>query len=189
MLAASRLTTLPLLQLGSEPRIRATARTRHLRGRRHTRRSPSTWARPRLPTATTTAAARFFAAAREDGNTYHSPRLLRALALGLGGHAGEARAALSAIPPASLPPHALPWRDWLERRLADGGGGTGRETVASTAAGRTPNRTAYGNWPSVTSRSRRAWRSRSSATAASISALRAVCWACTTSMLVVAPAR
>ena len=46
-----------------------------------------------------------------------------------------------------------------------------------------------GNWPSATSRSRRAWRSASSAMAAMSSALRAVCCAWTTSMLVVAPAR
>jgi spermidine synthase len=117
VLAASRLTTLPLLQLGSEPRIRTTARTRHLQGGVHPALAFHLGAAA-LADRDYDAAARFFAAAREAGNAYHSPRLLRALALGLGGHLGEARAALSAIPPASLPPHAVPWRTWLEGRLA-----------------------------------------------------------------------
>ena len=51
-----------------------------------------------------------------------------------------------------------------------------------------PQLDTYGNWPNATSRSRRAWRRRSSARACRISALRAVCCACTTSMLLVAPA-
>jgi hypothetical protein len=122
VLAASRLTTLPLLQLGSEPRIRTTARTRHLQGGVHPALAFHLGAAA-LADRDYDAAARFFAAAREAGNAFHSPRLLRALALGLGGHASEARAALSAIRPASLPPHAVPWHAWLEGRLADGAEG------------------------------------------------------------------
>ena len=54
------------------------------------------------------AAARFFAAAREEGHAFHSPRLLRALALGLAGHRADALAAVRAIHADSLPAHALP---------------------------------------------------------------------------------
>jgi len=117
VLATSRLTTLPLLQLGSEPRIRTTARTRHLQGGVHPALAFHLGAAA-LADRDYDAAARFFAAAREAGNAFHSPRLLRALALGLGGHASEARAAVTAIPAESLPPHAVPWRAWLEGRLA-----------------------------------------------------------------------
>jgi spermidine synthase len=123
VLEGSRLTTLPLLQLDSEPRIRATARTRHLQGGVHPALAFHLGAAA-LADRDYAAAARFFAAAREEGQAFHSPRLLRALALGLGGQVSEARAALSAIPPASLPAHALPWRGWLEWRLGAGASAT-----------------------------------------------------------------
>jgi predicted membrane-bound spermidine synthase len=119
VLAGTHLTTLPLLQLDSEPRIRATARTRHLQGGVHPALAFHLGAAA-LADRDYDAAARFFAAAREEGHPFHSPRLLRAVALGLGGHPSEARAAVSAIPPVSLPAHALPWRLWLEWRLGAG---------------------------------------------------------------------
>ena len=119
VLERTPLTTLPLLQLDSEPRIRATARMRHLEGGSHPALAFHLGAAA-LADRDYLAAARFFAAAGEQGNTVHSPRLLRALALGLGGDQENALAAVRTIPPDSLPPHARPWRDWLEGRLMGG---------------------------------------------------------------------
>ena len=68
------------------------------------------------------AAARFFAAARDSGNPFHSPRLLRALALGLAGRRDEALSAVESVPNESLPAHARPWRRWLLDRLATNAG-------------------------------------------------------------------
>jgi len=112
------LTTLPLLLLDSEPRIRATARTRHLQGGAHPRLAFHLGAAA-LADRDYEAAARFFAEAREEGSAFHSSRLLRALALGLGAHPRDALSAVMSISRESLPPHVGPWRDWLERRLSD----------------------------------------------------------------------
>jgi hypothetical protein len=116
VLSETKLRTLPLLQLDSEPRVRATARTRHLQGVTHPALAFHLGAAA-LGDRDYASAARFFAAAREEGNTFHSSRLLRALALALAGDATEALTAVRTIPEQSLPPHARPWRDWLERRL------------------------------------------------------------------------
>jgi hypothetical protein len=121
VLEATPLSTLPLLQLDSEPRIRATARTRHVEGGVHPALAFHLGAAA-LADRDYEAAARFFAAAREEGNAFHPPPLLRALALGLAGRRGEALAAARAIPADSVPPHARAWRDWLTRHLADKGG-------------------------------------------------------------------
>ena len=118
MLGETSLTTLPLLQLDSEPRIRAIARSRHVEGGVHPALAFHLGAAA-LADRDYEAAARFFAAAREEGHAFHSPRLLRALALGLAGHRADALAAVRAIHADTLPAHALPWRDWLERRLSD----------------------------------------------------------------------
>ena len=116
VLHATRLRTLPLLLLDSEPRIRATARTRHLEGGVH----PALAFHLGVATLGDrdyAAAARFFAAAREEGHSFHSPRLIRALALGLDGRELEARLAVESVSAASLPAHARPWREWLAERL------------------------------------------------------------------------
>ena len=122
VLERTPLTTLPLLQLDSEPRIRATARARHREGGSHPALAFHLGAAA-LADRDYSAAARFFAAAGETGSSVHSPRLLRALALGLGGDQKNALAEVRTLPPDSLPPHARPWRDWLEGRLL---GGTSR---------------------------------------------------------------
>jgi hypothetical protein len=130
VLHATSLRVLPLLQLDSEPRIRATARARHLEGGVHPALAFHLGAAA-LADRDYEAAARFFAAAREVGNPFHSPRLLRALALGLLDRRAEALAAVEAIPAASLPPHAHAWREWLHARLVQGVGrepGAGRYT-------------------------------------------------------------
>jgi spermidine synthase len=119
VLEATPLVTLPLLQLDSEPRIRTTARSRHVEGGVHPALAFQLGAAA-LADRDYEAAARFFAAAREQGNDFHSPRLMRALALGLAGRRGEALAAVESIPVASLPPHAVAWRTWLAERLAAG---------------------------------------------------------------------
>jgi len=121
VLEETPLVTLPLLQLDSEPRIRATARSRHLQGGVHPALAFHLGAAA-LADRDYEGAARFFAAAREEGNAFHSPRLMRALALGLLGRRDEALAAVDAVPVASLPAHARPWREWLRARLASGGG-------------------------------------------------------------------
>ncbi len=54
---------------------------------------------------------------------FHSPALLRVVALGLGGRGAEALAFAESLPPSSLPPHALPWRAWLIERLRSASGG------------------------------------------------------------------
>ena len=108
--------TLPLLQLDSEPRIRATARSRHVEGGVHPALAFHLGAAA-LADRDYLGAARFFAAAREEGNAFHSPRLLRALALGLAGRRGEALAAALAVPADGVPAHARPWRSWLIERL------------------------------------------------------------------------
>jgi len=121
VLESTPLTTLPLLQLDSEPRIRATARARHVEGAVHPALAFHLGAAA-LADRDYEAAARFFAAAGEEGNSFHSAPLLRSLALGLTGRRGEALAAARAIPAASVPAHARPWRDWLVWRLAEGAG-------------------------------------------------------------------
>jgi hypothetical protein len=118
VLEATPLRTLPLLQLDSEPRIRATARKRHVEGGVHPALAFHLGAAA-LADRDYEAAARFFAAAREEGNALHSPQLLRALALGLAGRRGEALAAALAVPADSVPAHARPWREWLTGHLAD----------------------------------------------------------------------
>jgi hypothetical protein len=120
VLEQTRLTTLPLLQLDSEPRIRATARTRHLQGGAHPALAFQLGAAA-LADRDYEAAARFFAAAREQGNAFHSPRLMRALALGLAGRRAEALEAVESVPVESLPAHAHAWRQWLLERFASGG--------------------------------------------------------------------
>jgi spermidine synthase len=119
VLEKTPLATLPLLQLDSEPRIRATARTRHVEGGVHPALAFHLGAAA-LADRDYEAAARFFAAAGEQGNAFHAPRLLRALALGLLGRRGEALAAAVSVPPDSLPAHARPWRLWLTEHLANG---------------------------------------------------------------------
>ena len=124
VLAKTPLVTLPLLQLDSEPRIRATARSRHVEGGVHPALAFQLGAAA-LADRDYEAAARFFAAAREQGNAFHSPRLLRALALGLAGRRAEALAAALAVPADGSPAHAGPWRQWLTERLANGSGASG----------------------------------------------------------------
>jgi len=116
VLAETRLRTLPLLLLDSEPRIRATARSRHLEGGVHPALAFHLGAAA-LADRDYGAAARFFAAAGEEAHAFHSPRLLRALALALAGREQEARLAVTAVPPQSLEPHARPWQAWLASRL------------------------------------------------------------------------
>jgi hypothetical protein len=130
VLGETRLVTLPLLQLDSEPRVRATARRRHLEGGSHPALAFHLGAAA-LADRDYESAARFFAAAREEGNAFHSPRLLRALALALAGRHDEALAGVVALAPASLPAHARPWREWLHARLA-------RPAAASADAARAP---------------------------------------------------
>jgi predicted membrane-bound spermidine synthase len=115
VLSATKLETLPLLLLGSEPRIRATARSRHLQGGVHPALAFHLGAAA-LADRDYEGAARFFATG-VDANGFFSTLLLRALALGLAGHRVEALAAVESIPAASLPPHAGPWRDWLHAEL------------------------------------------------------------------------
>jgi predicted membrane-bound spermidine synthase len=119
VLEATPLRTLPLLQLDSEPRIRETARQRHLEGGVHPALAFHLGAAA-LAGRDHEAAARFFAAAREEGHAFHSPRLMRALALGLAGRRDLALAAVAAVAAADLPPHSRPWREWLAERLARG---------------------------------------------------------------------
>ena len=122
VLQATRLRTLPLLLLDSEPRIRATARSRHVEGGVHPALAFHLGAAA-LADRDYGAAARFFAAAREEGHAFHSARLLRALALALAGRVQEARLAVDSVADSSLPPHARPWREWLAARLSAGAGG------------------------------------------------------------------
>ena len=119
VLESTRLTTLPLLQLDSEPRIRATARRRHVEGGVHPALAFHLGAAA-LADRDYEAAARFFAAALEESRGFHSARLMRALALGLSGRRVEALAAARAVAAEDLPAHAVPWRAWLLERLADG---------------------------------------------------------------------
>ena len=121
VLERTRLTTLPLLQLDSEPRLRATARTRHLQGGSHPALAFHLGAAA-LADRDYESAARFFASAGESGSRFQSPLLLRALALGLAGRSAEALVAVESIPASKLPPHALPWCEWLRERLASGSG-------------------------------------------------------------------
>lgn len=117
VLEQTPLATLPLLQLGSEPRVSATARRRHLEGGSHPALAFHLGAAA-LADRDYESAARFFAAAREEGNPFHPPRLLRALALGLAGRRDEALAGVETLSAASLVAHAQPWRDWLRDQLA-----------------------------------------------------------------------
>jgi hypothetical protein len=124
VLEQTDLTTLPLLQLDSEPRIRATARTRHLQGGVHPALAFHLGAAA-LAARDYESAARFFAASREEANRFHSALLLRALALGLAGRRAEALEAVESVPVESLPAHARPWREWLLKHLASGGEAAG----------------------------------------------------------------
>lgn len=133
VLETTPLVTLPLLQLDSEPRIRATARARHLEGGVHPALAFHLGAAA-LADRDYDAAARFFAAAREAGHSFHSPRLMRALALGLAGRELEARLAVESVAASSLPPHAHPWRAWLVERLARGASPVRSRPAAAAAA-------------------------------------------------------
>lgn len=63
------------------------------------------------------AAARFFEDAGSAGVGFHSPVLLRGVALGLAGRMTEVLALAESLSPADLPPHARPWKDRLIERL------------------------------------------------------------------------
>jgi hypothetical protein len=117
VLTQTRLRTLPLLQLGSEPRVSATARRRHLEGGSHPALAFHLGAAA-LSDRDYEAAARFFAAAREEGNPFHPPRLLRAFALALAGRRDEALAGVLTLPAPTLAAHAQPWHEWLRDGLA-----------------------------------------------------------------------
>jgi predicted membrane-bound spermidine synthase len=117
VLTQTRLRTLPLLQLGSEPRVSATARRRHLEGGSHPALAFHLGAAA-LSDRDYEAAARFFAAAREEGNPFHPPRLLRAFALALAGRRDEALAGVLTLPAPTLAVHAQPWHEWLRDGLA-----------------------------------------------------------------------
>jgi len=121
-LGRSSLRTLPLLLVDSEPRLTAIARARHAEGERHPVLAFHLGAAA-LADRDYASAARFFEEAGSASVGYQSPVLLRSLALGLAGRAGEALALAESSSPAGLPPHALPWRAWLIERLrsaADG---------------------------------------------------------------------
>jgi spermidine synthase len=115
-LERSSLRTLPLLLVDSEPRLTAIARTRHAEGERHPVLAFHLGAAA-LAERDYASAARFFEEAGSASVGYQSPVLLRGLALGLAGRVGEALALVESSSPASLPPHALPWRAWLIERL------------------------------------------------------------------------
>jgi len=121
-LERSRLRTLPLLLMDSEPRIATIARARHAEGERHPGLAYHLGAAA-LADRDLAAAARFFEEAGTASVGFHSPELLRVVALGLGGRGAEALALAESLPPASLPPHALPWRAWLIERLRSASGG------------------------------------------------------------------
>ncbi len=122
VLEGSPLRTLPLLQMDSEPRLTAIARARRAQGERHPVLAFHLGAAA-LAERDFVGAARFFEEAGTASVGFHSPALLREVALGLGGRGAEALAFAESLPPSSLPPHALPWRAWLIERLRSASGG------------------------------------------------------------------
>lgn len=130
LLERTRLRTLPLLLLGSEPRVSAIAVARHAEGRRHPALAFHLGAAA-LSGRDYEGAARFFEEAGTGHGGFHPPGLLRASALGLAGRRQDALAVALAVDEASLPGHARPWRDWLVGRLGGSpGGGGGAEGEA-----------------------------------------------------------
>ncbi len=116
-LERSRLRTLPLLLMDSEPRLAVIARARHAEGERHPvlafHMGAAALAERDYP-----AAARFFEEVGSASVGFHSPVLLRGVALGLARRRAEAGAVVASVPPTDLPPHAVPWRDWLSGRVS-----------------------------------------------------------------------
>jgi predicted membrane-bound spermidine synthase len=121
-LERSRLRTLPLLLMDSEPRLTAIARARHAEGQRHPVLAFHLGAAA-LAERDYAAAERFFDETGSRTVGFHSAPLLRGVAFGLAGRVGEALALAESVPPASLPPHALAWRAWLIERLRSAHGG------------------------------------------------------------------
>jgi predicted membrane-bound spermidine synthase len=120
-LERSRLRTLPLLLVDSEPRLTAIARARRAEGQRHPVLAFHLGAAA-LGERDYAAAERFFEETGSRPVGFHSAALLRGVALGLAGRVGEALTLAEAVPPESLPPHALAWRAWLIERLRSDGG-------------------------------------------------------------------
>jgi len=108
----SPLRTLPLLLMDSEPRLAAIARARHAEGERHPVLAFHLGAAA-LAERDHAAAAHFFEEAGPASVGFHSPVLLRSVALRLAGRGAEALTLAESLAPAGLPPHARPWRDWL----------------------------------------------------------------------------
>ncbi len=108
---------LPLVLLHSEPRVRDIAA-------QHEQEWPSLPALAyQLAVASLAArdyarAERLLTAASADDSEVYPPALLRVLALARGGRRAEAVAAAAALPPAHLPEHARPWREWLVAQLS-----------------------------------------------------------------------
>ena len=121
-LERSPLRTLPLLLMDSEPRLAAIARARHAEGEHHPVLAYHLGAAA-LAERDHAAAARFFEEAGSARVGFHSPVLLRGVALGLAGRVAQALALAESLSPADLPPHARPWRDWLIERLRNVAGG------------------------------------------------------------------
>ena len=120
VLQGSSLRTLPLLQLDSEPRLTAIGRRRQAAGDRNPALAFHLGAAA-LADRDYAEAARLFEEAGEGGNGFHPSPLLRGVALGLAGRSGEALALVEATSAAGLPPHSVPWREWLLDRLREGG--------------------------------------------------------------------
>ena len=121
-LERSPLRTLPLLLMDSEPRLAAIARARHAEGERHPVLAFHLGAAA-LAERDHAAAAHFFEEAGPASVGFHSPVLLRSVALRLAGRGAEALTLAESLAPAGLPPHARPWRDWLIARLRSVPGG------------------------------------------------------------------
>jgi hypothetical protein len=122
LLERTRLRTLPLLLLGSEPRMSAIARARYAEGQRHPVLAFHLGAAA-LAGRDYEGAARFFEEAGTARGGFHPPGLLHASSLGLAGRREEALALAVAVDPGSLPGHARPWREWLIGRLGGSPGG------------------------------------------------------------------
>jgi predicted membrane-bound spermidine synthase len=116
VLERSRLRTLPLLLMDSEPRLATIARARQAEGERHPVLAFHRGAAA-LAERDFAAAARFFEEAGSSPVGLHSPVLLRGLALGMAGFPAEAFAVSRSVPPEGLPTWARPWREWLIDRL------------------------------------------------------------------------
>ena len=109
VLANSRQRTLPLVMLGSDPRVAALARERAVAGDQHPALSYHLGAIA-LSERNYTAAAALLSRADAPSGVSYPPLLLEAIALGLVGRVDEARAALHRFPANGLVEHAQTWK-------------------------------------------------------------------------------